>query len=391
MQRILRAGEAAEKKNLKIAAGLMCRHSSARQALIQKIRDGAMGADPAHPRLPHGCRPRHGPAIPERRERAALADPPTRTSSSGSPAGVFIELMIHQIDECCWIKDAWPVCGARRRRAVRRQHRLQPEPRLLLDRVHLRRRHQGPGRPAATSPTATTISPPSSTAPSAPRSSPATSTRPPSSIYKDQRIDADNIAWKAEARAVNPWQAEWNVLLGRHPQRPAAQRGQARGLVEPRRPSWAGRPSTRARSSPGTRRWPPTSGSARRGRADRRQPGAGPGRRPGPLSGAGARRVDGNLILSPAGRGMKSGPLSRRERVRVRAGPQPVEPGVRRQRSVLGVGHQTRRFPISGDRLASLGTVVAQPEAGRARFLSDPEPDDGRSGETSFQRTKRAA
>ena len=28
MQRILRAGEAAEKKNLKIAAGLMCRHSS---------------------------------------------------------------------------------------------------------------------------------------------------------------------------------------------------------------------------------------------------------------------------------------------------------------------------------------------------------------------------
>src|SRR5512137_1295925 len=43
IKRILRAGEAAEKKNLKIAAGLMCRHSSARQALIQKIRDGAMG------------------------------------------------------------------------------------------------------------------------------------------------------------------------------------------------------------------------------------------------------------------------------------------------------------------------------------------------------------
>ncbi|HSA02441.1 MAG TPA: gfo/Idh/MocA family oxidoreductase, partial [Candidatus Paceibacterota bacterium] len=33
VKRILRAGEAAEKKNLKIAAGLMCRHSSARQAL----------------------------------------------------------------------------------------------------------------------------------------------------------------------------------------------------------------------------------------------------------------------------------------------------------------------------------------------------------------------
>ncbi len=43
IQRILRAGEAAEKKNLKIAAGLMCRHSAARQAMIQQIRDGAMG------------------------------------------------------------------------------------------------------------------------------------------------------------------------------------------------------------------------------------------------------------------------------------------------------------------------------------------------------------
>ena len=30
VKRILRAGEAAEKKNLKIGAGLMCRHSSAR-------------------------------------------------------------------------------------------------------------------------------------------------------------------------------------------------------------------------------------------------------------------------------------------------------------------------------------------------------------------------
>jgi len=43
IRRIIRAGEAAEKKKLKIAAGLMCRHSPARQALIRKNprrRDG---------------------------------------------------------------------------------------------------------------------------------------------------------------------------------------------------------------------------------------------------------------------------------------------------------------------------------------------------------------
>ena len=41
--RMLQLGEEAEKKNLKIAAGLMCRHSVNRQALIQKVRDDQMG------------------------------------------------------------------------------------------------------------------------------------------------------------------------------------------------------------------------------------------------------------------------------------------------------------------------------------------------------------
>jgi len=37
-------------------------------------------------------------------------------------------------------------------------------------------------------------------------------------IYNDQRIAADNIAWKSEPE-VNPWQVEWNVLLECDPQR----------------------------------------------------------------------------------------------------------------------------------------------------------------------------
>ncbi len=40
---ILRIAEIAKKKNLKIGCGLMCRHSASRQALVNKIRDGAMG------------------------------------------------------------------------------------------------------------------------------------------------------------------------------------------------------------------------------------------------------------------------------------------------------------------------------------------------------------
>jgi len=43
VRRVIRAGEAAEKKNLKIAAGLQCRHSRNRQELIRRLRAGELG------------------------------------------------------------------------------------------------------------------------------------------------------------------------------------------------------------------------------------------------------------------------------------------------------------------------------------------------------------
>src|SRR5512136_85764 len=109
IQRILRAGEAAEKKNLKIAAGLMARHSSARQALIQKIRDGAMGEvqlirayrmDPGY---------FMGPFPKGQNELLWQLSPGHPYQFLWASGGIFIELMIHQIDECFWIKDSLPV------------------------------------------------------------------------------------------------------------------------------------------------------------------------------------------------------------------------------------------------------------------------------------------
>ena len=46
LRRLLRAGEEAEKKGVKIAAGFQCRHSPARQAMIQQVRDGKLGEIP---------------------------------------------------------------------------------------------------------------------------------------------------------------------------------------------------------------------------------------------------------------------------------------------------------------------------------------------------------
>ena len=53
LHRMLRGGREGGKKNLKIAAGLMCRHSVARQELIKRIRDGATWGHHAHPGVPH--------------------------------------------------------------------------------------------------------------------------------------------------------------------------------------------------------------------------------------------------------------------------------------------------------------------------------------------------
>ena len=55
----------------------------------------------------------------------------------------MVDYLIHQIDECCWIKDAWPVSADGIGGRVPGSTRLRPEHRRLLDRVHVRRRHQG--------------------------------------------------------------------------------------------------------------------------------------------------------------------------------------------------------------------------------------------------------
>ncbi len=107
IRRILKAGEAAEKKNLKIAAGLMCRHSPARQALIGKIRDGELG----EVLLIRAYRMDAGGGPPPRKpdENELMWQIRRAPWFLWGSSGRFIGLMVHQIDECCWLKDSWPV------------------------------------------------------------------------------------------------------------------------------------------------------------------------------------------------------------------------------------------------------------------------------------------
>jgi predicted dehydrogenase len=81
LRRVMKAGEAAEKKNLKIAAGLQCRHSRNRQELIKRLREGELGQV-----APIGCsRWMSSAASPQMRKRCT-GKCGTSYTSCGSPA-----------------------------------------------------------------------------------------------------------------------------------------------------------------------------------------------------------------------------------------------------------------------------------------------------------------
>jgi len=107
IHRVLKAGEEADKKNLKIAGGLMSRHYKPLEEAIQKVHDGAIGdlvtcwAYRMHG--PVGIKPRQ----PDMNE---LAYQISNYSCFTWLNGTFLEdWLIHNIDVCCWAKNAWPV------------------------------------------------------------------------------------------------------------------------------------------------------------------------------------------------------------------------------------------------------------------------------------------
>jgi predicted dehydrogenase len=209
-QQILKAGEAAEKKNLKIAAGVMCRHSSARQALIQKMRDGAMGQIQlirAY-RMDGG-----GPMGPFLKgENELLWQIRRAYCFNWASAGLFLELMIHQIDECCWIKDGFPVAahgvGGRIANSQDCSQNLDSYSIEYTFADGTKAMVTGRYLPNCYNEFATFVHGTKCAAQFS-----GNIHAPTVHMYKDQRIAANNIDWKPEAEKVNPWQAEWNVLL----------------------------------------------------------------------------------------------------------------------------------------------------------------------------------
>ncbi|MCC6421766.1 MAG: Gfo/Idh/MocA family oxidoreductase [Gemmataceae bacterium] len=109
-RKMLELAERSERANLKVGVGLMCRHCDARRQLFDRIRGGAIGDI-----LLLRAYRQTGPV-------GFFSSPPKPQGISElmyqiqrfhsflwASGGAFSDFLIHNIDECCWMKDAWPV------------------------------------------------------------------------------------------------------------------------------------------------------------------------------------------------------------------------------------------------------------------------------------------
>jgi predicted dehydrogenase len=207
LHRMLAAGELAESKGVKIAAGLQCRHSPARAALIEKINAGELGE------LSYICANR----LTGRREMGSQGDRSNvlleqlqfgRVPLLWVGSGHMVDNLIHQIDECCWLMDSWPVsCHGMGGKAVGSDDHGQNLDTYSMEFTFpngkkafcgFRRAHEGM-REFATYVHCT-------------KKAGQFSGRVHKAIvhiFKDLRVDEDNIEWSPTPDAHSPWDYEW--------------------------------------------------------------------------------------------------------------------------------------------------------------------------------------
>jgi predicted dehydrogenase len=107
IRRVLEAGKEAEKKNLKIAGGLMSRHYVPLEQAVEQLHKGIIGD-----LITCWAYREHAPVgySPKPEGTSELLHQIRNYSSFTWMNGSFIlDWLIHNLDICCWCKDAWPV------------------------------------------------------------------------------------------------------------------------------------------------------------------------------------------------------------------------------------------------------------------------------------------
>jgi predicted dehydrogenase len=212
--RMLKLAEEAKKKDLKVGVGLMCRHCAARGELHDRIKQGAIG-DIILMRAYRVVGPT-GTAFVGPKPAGAnelLYQIKNFHGFLWASGGAYSDFLIHNIDECCWMKDAWPVSaqalGGRHYRgksvdqnfdtyAV--EYTFPDGTKLLLEGRTMIGCYQQFASYAHGSKGAAVIS---------------TSSHSPAKcrIYKGQKITPKDLTWRYPQPEPDPYQLEWDHLM----------------------------------------------------------------------------------------------------------------------------------------------------------------------------------
>ncbi len=213
-RKMLALGEEAKKKNLKVGVGLMCRHCEARQELFNRIKDGEIG-DVLLLRAYRQTGPVGSAATGPKPDGISELLYQIRRFHGflWASGGCYSDFLIHNIDECCWMKDAWPVeakgSGARCYRAdcvdqnfdtYSVEYTFGDGSKLFLEGRNIEGCTQEFASYAHGSKGSAVISSHSH--------SPARSR-----IYKGQKFTRSEIVWAFPQPEPNPYQIEWDELI----------------------------------------------------------------------------------------------------------------------------------------------------------------------------------
>ena len=208
VRRMLQSVAVSEKKNLKVGAGFMWRHSRGREEVIQRIHDGAIG-DVHTLRIYRVHGPAHCGALPKGADELVfqLQHPMCFNWTS---AGFFVDWHCHNVDVACWTKGAWPVSaqgmGGRCYEAAGNNFDHYTVEYTFADggKLFAFSRHM-PDCWSTYSDFA------HGTKGSALIMAALGQPRP--KIYKTQRMTEDEVIWKYPGDEPNPYQVEWQLLL----------------------------------------------------------------------------------------------------------------------------------------------------------------------------------
>ncbi len=213
-RRMFELGEESVAKNLKVGVGLMCRHCDARRELFDRIQAGEIG-DILELRAYRMAGPTGSAATGPRPEDVDELEYQIRNFHAflWASGGAFSDFLIHNIDESCWMKNAWPVkangAGGRHYRGKNIdqnfdtysvEYTFEDGTKLFLGGRTMPGCQQEFASYAHGTKGAAVIS---------------TSGHTPAKcrIYNGHKMTKENLAWSFPQPERNPYQLEWNHLI----------------------------------------------------------------------------------------------------------------------------------------------------------------------------------